>query len=154
MGVCLFSSKHQVRTNNIFQTSGQKLPLPALVMGQSVLELTCASVRLAGHQTHERWHHPPSCTLWPRSCVRKEIHGDGILWERLMAWAMSALWKIKSTDLHLANTWKDKQCLVWSCWFQWLKLSSFYVSLSSFYVSIGLTLIHTARILSDQAQSK
>lgn len=80
-------------------------------MEQSMLWLTCVLVRLIGHQIHERQHYPPSCTLWYHSCVCKEIHGDGILWESLMAWAISALWIIKSTDLHLTNTWKDKQCL-------------------------------------------
>lgn len=58
VAVCFFSSKHQVRTTAFFQTGGQMLPLPTLVMGQSVLGLTCAPVRLVSHQTHERWHHP------------------------------------------------------------------------------------------------
>lgn len=46
VGAYLFSSKHQVRTTAFFQASGPKLPLSTLMMGQAVLELTCAVVRL------------------------------------------------------------------------------------------------------------
>lgn len=40
------SPTHQLRTTAFFQTSGPKLPLPASMMGQAVLGLTCAAVGL------------------------------------------------------------------------------------------------------------